>query len=258
MGRPKLVWSPIQLRLANQFKIYHVGRLENVLVDLDGVHSSAYFELVELEDETKPYPALLGIDWAFNNNAIINLKKWTMTFESESLKLTTPLDLIEGTRYTKPVKEEECDEEIAELYNITAWREDYINPIVDEELSWRSICSYGTDSEESLERWKNRLHEMSTRRCAHVTKYVRWIGAQLRELPSYDVTRLLSEFVAKTEEVPENQRILALDVALKGTPMRWWATHKEGIDKWSVATHLLQQRFEKCYEQSYTREWRNP
>ena len=42
-----------------------------------------------------------------------------MTFESESLKLTIPLDSIEGTRYIEQVKEEEDEKEIAELYNIT-------------------------------------------------------------------------------------------------------------------------------------------
>jgi hypothetical protein len=28
MGKPNLVWSPIQLWLENQYKIYHIGRLE--------------------------------------------------------------------------------------------------------------------------------------------------------------------------------------------------------------------------------------
>jgi len=27
--KPKLVWSPLKLRLANQYKIYPIGRLEN-------------------------------------------------------------------------------------------------------------------------------------------------------------------------------------------------------------------------------------
>jgi hypothetical protein len=30
MGKPNLVWSPIQLRLDNQYRIYAIGRLEQV------------------------------------------------------------------------------------------------------------------------------------------------------------------------------------------------------------------------------------
>ena len=37
MGIPKMVWSPIQLLLVNEFKIYPIGRLKNALVDLDGI-----------------------------------------------------------------------------------------------------------------------------------------------------------------------------------------------------------------------------
>lgn len=44
------------------------------------------------------------------------------------------------------------------------------------------------------------------------------------------------------------QRILALDVALKGTLTRWWANHKNGIDSWIVAMQLLQQCFEKSHD----------
>jgi hypothetical protein len=36
MGKPSLVWSPIQLRLANQYQIYPIGRLEKVEVNIGG------------------------------------------------------------------------------------------------------------------------------------------------------------------------------------------------------------------------------
>lgn len=100
MGKPKLVWSPLQLCLANQYKIYHIRRLQQLLVDMDGVKSNADFEVIEIVDETNPYPTLLGIDWAFDNDAIIDLKKRTMSFERNTWKLTTPLDPREGERYT--------------------------------------------------------------------------------------------------------------------------------------------------------------
>ena len=63
MGKPTLEWSPIQLRLANQQKIVPLGRFPNVLVDIDGICTVAYFEVIEIIDDSNPYPALLGIQW---------------------------------------------------------------------------------------------------------------------------------------------------------------------------------------------------
>ena len=50
-------------------------RLSNVPVDIDGVQSLADFEVTKIIDDSNPFLALLGIDWAFDNLAIINLKK---------------------------------------------------------------------------------------------------------------------------------------------------------------------------------------
>ena len=75
MGKPKLWYSPIQLKLANQQKVNPFGRMPNMPIDIDGVWSLADFEVIEIIDDSNPFPALLGIDWAFDNLAIINLKK---------------------------------------------------------------------------------------------------------------------------------------------------------------------------------------
>jgi hypothetical protein len=37
MGKPKLAWSPIQLQLSNQYKIYPIDRMEKVEVNIEGV-----------------------------------------------------------------------------------------------------------------------------------------------------------------------------------------------------------------------------
>jgi hypothetical protein len=81
MEKPKLVWSPIQLRLANQYKIVPIGILTGLPVNIDGVCSVTYFKVNEIVDENKPYPMLMGLEWAFNNQAIINLKRREMIFE---------------------------------------------------------------------------------------------------------------------------------------------------------------------------------
>jgi hypothetical protein len=51
-------------------------------MDLDDVHTMEYFEVIDIIDNTKPYPTLLGLDWEFDNQAIIKLNTRKMIFES--------------------------------------------------------------------------------------------------------------------------------------------------------------------------------
>ena len=65
-------------------------------MDIDGVRTFADFEVIEIVDDNCPYSALLGIDWAFNNSTIVDLKKRHMTFERDGLRDIAPLDPDEG------------------------------------------------------------------------------------------------------------------------------------------------------------------
>ena len=85
VGRPALQWSPIQLRMANQQKIVPMGRLQGVTMDIEGARTQTDFKVIEIMDDSNPYPALLGIDWATDMNGVINLKKCTMIFEKKPL-----------------------------------------------------------------------------------------------------------------------------------------------------------------------------
>ena len=62
MGEPTLGYSPVQLKLANQHRVIPIGRLKGMTVDLDGVRIKEYFEVIEIVDDTAPYPTLLGLD----------------------------------------------------------------------------------------------------------------------------------------------------------------------------------------------------
>jgi len=104
MGKPKLVWSIIQLRLENQLKIIPTRILVGVPINRDGVINVVDFELIEIMDNSQPYPTLLRLDWAFDNQEIINLKKREMIFEGGGLKVTAPLDTIEERRYVEPAR----------------------------------------------------------------------------------------------------------------------------------------------------------
>ena len=76
------------------------GRLENVPIHINGARTFANFEVIEIVDDSCPYPALLGIDWDFNNLTVVDLKKRRMTFEGDGLRFIEPLDPDEGRRYT--------------------------------------------------------------------------------------------------------------------------------------------------------------
>jgi hypothetical protein len=102
LGKPQLTNSPIQLRMANQYCIFPIGRLENVEIDVAGVKTVAYFEVIEIMGYKDPYPTLLGIDWDYDNYAMIDLKTNTMTFEADGIKVVQPLDPYVGRRYTEP------------------------------------------------------------------------------------------------------------------------------------------------------------
>ena len=52
-----------------------MGRLEDVEVDVAGVKTYTDFEVIDIMGDKNPYPTLLGIDWAFENYAVIDLKK---------------------------------------------------------------------------------------------------------------------------------------------------------------------------------------
>lgn len=126
MGKPKLRYSPIQLRLANQQRVYPMERLSNVLVDMDGIQSLAYFDAIEIIDDRRPYPMLLGIEWVFDNLTVINLKKNQMTVEDHNIRIIAQLDPSMGPHYVEPIRAKEETREINNLYKMIATPDDYI------------------------------------------------------------------------------------------------------------------------------------
>jgi len=43
-----------------------MGRLKGVIVDFDGLSTQTDFDVIEIVDDSNPYLALLGIDWAMD------------------------------------------------------------------------------------------------------------------------------------------------------------------------------------------------
>ena len=84
-----------------------------------------------------------------------------MVFESEGTQVIVPLDPVEGERYTEPVREEE---EVDYIYKLTVKDEYWINPMADGVLCWERDSERFSDSDEEMENWQNRLHDVSVLR----------------------------------------------------------------------------------------------
>jgi hypothetical protein len=114
------------LKLESKHIVLSIGRLKGVTVDLDGVRTMAYFEVIEIVYGTTPYPTLLVFYWEFDNQAIINLKTRKMTFESGEYRIIAPLGPSEGETFVEPT----CLdlEEINQLYRTIVHEDYYVNP----------------------------------------------------------------------------------------------------------------------------------
>lgn len=67
--------------MVNQQKIIPMGRLQGITMDIEGASVLVEFEVIEIANDSNPYPTLLGIDWATDMNEVINLKKRKMIFD---------------------------------------------------------------------------------------------------------------------------------------------------------------------------------
>jgi hypothetical protein len=125
-----------------------------VEVNICGVRSVEYLEVVEIEGDSKPYPTLLGLDWEYNNQEIIDLKKRQMIFKVGYLKVTTPLDPTEGQNYVEPSRGGFESGGLENVYKFTLRMEYYVDPTKDGEIIWCFFSSCASNSGEEIENWK--------------------------------------------------------------------------------------------------------
>ena len=118
-----------------------------------------------------------------------------MTFEDNQIQVIAPLDSFQGPRYIEPIQAEEEARNMESLYQMTTNQNDYVNSMEDGNISWRCDNSCASDSDVGLENWQNRLHEVSARRCTYLTKSLRWIGAEINEIPSFQGLTDIQDFL---------------------------------------------------------------
>jgi hypothetical protein len=112
----------------------------------------ANFEFIDLVDNTSPYPSLLGLDSAFDNQNIINSKTRNMIFNSGEYIFIALLYPLEGGRYVEPI-DNILTKDVNQLYKTITHEEYYINPTAYGMLSWRNISYFSSDSDMGLENW---------------------------------------------------------------------------------------------------------
>ena len=91
-----------------------------------------------------------------------------------------------------------------------------------------------------------------------MTKSLRWIGADIIGIPSFHGLADVNDFLQQFEqEIPQEQRMTTIDLAVKATPARWWHAHKEHIASWDDFKRLMAIRFfndKECLQQKYKGE----
>ena len=75
MGSPKLAWSHVQLRLANQERVMLIGRVPHLVVEFEGMKTYTNFDVIDIVDGGGSYPMLLGIGWSNDSLSVIKFKK---------------------------------------------------------------------------------------------------------------------------------------------------------------------------------------
>lgn len=61
-GETCTVVAPYPVTHGKSTEDYYNGRLYGATMDIEGVSVMANFEVIEIVDDSNPYPALLGID----------------------------------------------------------------------------------------------------------------------------------------------------------------------------------------------------
>ena len=111
-----------------------------------------------------------------------------------------PLNPVEGSRYTELVCDDESDDNLDCIYKITIWEQDWVNPTTHGRISWERESSYTSNLDEKIERWQNRLHEVTTLNYNMVIRSLCCVTTEVRDLPMYDGLKIVGDFLNEFEK----------------------------------------------------------
>ena len=90
-----------------------------------------------------------------------------------------------------------------------------------------------SNSDDALENWKNRMHEVSFRKCGLIMQLLFHVATETVKFAIYKWLPELSKLlIAFEHKVLELQELLALEESLKATLACLWVTQKKGINGW--------------------------
>jgi len=119
-----------------------------------------------------------------------------------------------------------------------------VNPTVDGRITWERESSCTSDSDEEIEQWQNRLHEVITLNCNTLIRSLHCVTTKVHDLPMCDGLTVVEEFLSKFENaVPEQQRFDVLNWVLCAMPARWWGTHQGSFEDWGDSQRMMLLRF---------------
>ena len=84
-------------------------------MEVEALTTYAEFKVIDIFDDIKPYPTLLEIYWAIDNQTIIYFKKMILSFEDSEIRVVAPIDLLQGQRYVKPIHRKGKDNYVDQL-----------------------------------------------------------------------------------------------------------------------------------------------
>ena len=130
-----------------------MGRLSQIVVDIARIKVRVDFEVIQIEEDAEPYPALLGLGWAIDMGGVIELRKRSIIFEVDGARYVIHLDPAEEERYTRPKELREAEEKEALdcIYNITTQDQEWIDPNDDGMLCWEKESEYFSNAEDEIE-----------------------------------------------------------------------------------------------------------
>ena len=73
-----------------------IGRVYNLVADVEGMRTHADFDMIEVFNGEGSYPTLLGVGWNNDSMEFINFKKRMMNFENQDIRVIAPMDPDEG------------------------------------------------------------------------------------------------------------------------------------------------------------------
>ena len=131
---------------------------------IKGITTKFDLEIIDLEEGSSSFPALVGRPWGRKMKASISLDKERIKLKGNGQKVIVPIHPSQGEPWTEPIDEEV---DVRQLYQIQN-NEDYTEPNIYGELHLGNQDSVGYNSDAELYDWEMENYETQARGCWNI------------------------------------------------------------------------------------------